>query len=136
VVFKVLQRSADGKKLFSGWMSGPLRYQYRKKAVNKPDLGKFFAFDSLEAALSWVSFIDGNNYTEVWEAVAQGVEKASVIGESSWGMGRSEALFFWHAYYSGKFPSNSNSDWNHAPRGTVFCSSLKLREKVAIDSAP
>lgn len=132
VVFKVLQRGADGKKLFSGWMSGPLRYQYRKKVVNKPDLGKFFAFDSLETALSWVSFIAGSNYTEVWEAVAQGVEKARVMGELGWGMGRDEALFFWHSYYSGRLPSN----WNHVPRGTVFCSSLKLRKKVAITSAP
>jgi hypothetical protein len=129
-VWKVLRRveGLGGKEaLVSAWIDSEMRYNYSTNRENVPRIGKFLAFESLGDAVRFIPNVASYGLdwgSEIWECESGGVEAATRICFGTCNLSKESALTFW---------TNPNTYFNPSvpPAGTVFCSTLKLKKKVA-----
>lgn len=122
-VYKVLWKKED--TLWSGGIDEPgMAMPYSVTEINYPKIpnSKLFAFSSLKDVSFWLQF-EGFSMREVWEAEAVNAEAAYYMCSPAY-----------LSHYGVDFWSYTNLN-NHpccavAPRGTVFCDSLKLIREI------
>lgn len=118
--FKILQKANNS--LYSYFLRYSDSYiEYSTTEVNYPTIGKLFVFDTYENAKNE---IDGEGYLEIWECFAEDLEILPIDYRIPLGPPLSEVKRFWE-------DNEIKLGYEmYVPKGTCFCSSLKLIRKV------
>jgi len=127
IVYKVVRKV--NKHLYSAYIgslremkaSTDLQVEYLPRITTYPDVGKLFAFESLEAAQLWAS-IRGRD-KQVWEALGTDVTKPDFSIHTNIYDIVSTLTNFWQSV---KQLTIKHVSYVNAPIGTVLCSTITL----------
>lgn len=122
-VWKVVTAARDGSlwswsRLYCAVAAGAFDLSYAENEITVPCVGKLFAYAELQQAVA-----AGRGHKQVWRAWATGIEDPP-----RW-VPRHEKDYEW--FWDNQFINLGIFNKWRVPSGTVFCSTIKLLERIA-----